>query len=779
MMVRKGVFFSLILLLLGVLAVFSCKNNLMDILEAPEISVLFDGEKISKTDSIRLENLPLGGTLECTITITNKGRTSKLVFPETDALELTGSNTDQFSISALEDRELNPGESLTLTLTFSPVGSTGEKQAEIIIKSNDGNESAFSFTVIGPAVASDSDLISPTVLLASEIPSITNAAPIPVTMTFNEPVVGFSTSMLTVTNANAENLITEDNIIFTFNLTNPSSEGVISVYLPSGKVPDIAGNLNAASTLLSFNYDSTSPEVSIESDNGSPTNIHPIPITITFSEEVSGFDESDIVISPIGASINNFDDSANPIFTAEINTGETAMDVTLNISSDAGTDTAGNGSYALSTPITISYDDSIPTVEISSSAAPNTSLITIPLIFTFSEEMVSSTFIIDDITVSSGTIENINTSDNITFTADLYNPTEGVVSVYLPSNKVLISSGTGNNASNHFTFICDRTAPTVLIQASDYVGTAIFPITVIFSEEVTGFDESDIDIADDSGTYSASVSSFESSNNIRYNIEITATGGPLEITIDIPAGAAADLTSNDSSALATETVVGFNDDYPTTTISSENGHYVKVNPIPIEITFSEQMDNFEVGDITPLNCSISNFQTTADPTIYTVDVTFPENPSVSSIEIASGIATASTGDPRSNAGSGIFDLTYDATIPTGTMVIDDENGYTNLTTVNLTLTADGTGTEDPEMMISNGSGFSGADWETFTETVTDWVIDDAGTWDVETEPTPVVRTIYYKLKDKAGNVSEIVSKTITQTPYGVIGVSVFGGAVFQ
>ncbi|MBI9103814.1 MAG: DUF1573 domain-containing protein [Spirochaetales bacterium] len=778
-MIKKGIFFSLLLLFIGVLVVFSCKNNLMDILEAPEISVLFDGEKISKTDSIRLNSIPLGGTLECTITITNKGRTSKLIFPETDALELTGSNIDQFSISVFESRELLPGESISIILTFSPAGSIGEKQAEIIIKSNDKNESTFSFSVIGTAIASDSDLLNPTAILSSEVPSITNSAPIPVNLTFNEEVVGFSISMLTVINANAESLHTEDNIVFTFDLTNPSNEGTISVYLPSGEVPDIAGNLNTAAPLLSFTYDTIHPGVSIEADDGSPTNIHPIPITITFTEEVSGFDESDIVISPAGASINTFDNSANPIFTAKINTGGSAMDVTLNITSDAGTDTAGNGSSALSSPITISYDDSIPTVEISSSAGTHTNIDIVPITFTFSEEIEPTTFTTDDITIIPPiALGAIDYSNNPIFTVELLSLPDGTIGIYLAAGEITTPSGSGNNASDLFEFVYDSTQPTVSIESSEYVGDEPFDIYVNFSEEVTGFETSDIEITTDPETIGAIVSSLTTSNDKDYTVEIDVTDGPVDITVNIPANAVQDITGNESLALHMPKTITFNDDFPTTTITSTNGQFVNVNPTPITITFSENMDNFEVGDITTDNCSITGFQTT-NSQIYSLNINFPTDPAESSISISDGVARASGGDQLTNAGSGIFNLTYDATIPTGIMVIDDGNEYTNLTTVNLSLTADGTGTNDPEMILSNDPDFFGAEWEPFSGTVEDWVIDDSGSWNVGENPADITRTVYYKLKDKCGNISVDYSESIIQTPHGVFNISIFGGAVFK
>ncbi len=127
------------------------------------------------------------------------------------------------------------------------------------------------------------DTTAPSIAIATpdHPQNIANSVPIPVTVTFSEEVTGFNESDLQVTNADIANFNTGDNTVFTCVLENPSDD---------------------PTTI-------TSPE------SPGPTNADPIPVTITFSQQVTGFELGDILFTNCTASSLN---DSNPEFSLDI-----------------------------------------------------------------------------------------------------------------------------------------------------------------------------------------------------------------------------------------------------------------------------------------------------------------------------------------------------------------------------------------------------------------------------------------------------------------------------
>ncbi|ASJ55972.1 phage tail protein [Brevibacillus formosus] len=89
-------------------------------------------------------------------------------------------------------------------------------------------------------------------------------------------------------------------------------------------------------------------------------------------------------------------------------------------------------------------------------------------------------------------------------------------------------------------------------------------------------------------------------------------------------------------------------------------------------------------------------------------------------------------------------FTLDKTPPTGTLSIDNGAEFAKTEDVTLQLTASGN-TDDTEMAISNADDNSGT-WERFTE---------SKAWKLADGSTNGTKTVYVKLRDKAGNVTKL------------------------
>jgi Ca2+-binding RTX toxin-like protein len=101
------------------------------------------------------------------------------------------------------------------------------------------------------------DTVAPTVALTSTSAATVNGL-FTVTATFNEDVIGFDNTDITVANATASNFVKVDAKTYSFDVT-PTASGNVTVDIPAAKATDVAGNNNTAATQLTRTYDVTLP----------------------------------------------------------------------------------------------------------------------------------------------------------------------------------------------------------------------------------------------------------------------------------------------------------------------------------------------------------------------------------------------------------------------------------------------------------------------------------------------------------------------------------------
>ncbi|MCL0062528.1 S8 family serine peptidase, partial [Thermodesulfovibrionales bacterium] len=121
------------------------------------------------------------------------------------------------------------------------------------------------------------------------------------------------------------------------------------------------GRINAYGSL-------TIPTVVITSTALDPTNTSPIPMTATFSEDVTGFDITNIAV--VNGTPSNFVPVSGSIYTFDV-TPDTDGLVSVDIAANVATDAAGNHNIAAST-FTITFDSIAPSVTINPVTTPTT-----------------------------------------------------------------------------------------------------------------------------------------------------------------------------------------------------------------------------------------------------------------------------------------------------------------------------------------------------------------------------------------------------------------------
>jgi len=438
--------------------------------------------------------VPIQVVFNETVTVTG---TPQLVLvtgsPATTTLSYTsgsGSNTLVFNYTVASSNfssDLDYGSATALSLNGGLVRDIAGNNAVLTlpVPGASGSLSANKAIVIDNTI--------PSVLLTSTAPSLTHTG-IPVAVTFSEPVVNFVVDDISVTNGTAGSFSgSGSNYTFT---VNPSVSGSVAISLASGIATDLAGNENSASNTITRVVDMVAPIVAITTLVSSPTLQTPIPFTISFSEEVTGFTLSDLLV--VNATAGNFMAVGPTSYSVDISpVGHPTLNVDVEVSLPAGRvfDMAGNGNSASDSgvPATIRFDNHSPTVSLASGVSDptNTSVINVNVVFSESVTGFDS----NDILVTNGVISNFSGSGT-TYTFEITPNAEGVVSAYIPADSAEDPASNLNLVSNIFSRQYDATAPTVILSSvmDSVVSDSRISVTATFSENVTGFSVGDITV---------------------------------------------------------------------------------------------------------------------------------------------------------------------------------------------------------------------------------------------------------------------------------------------
>lgn len=139
------------------------------------------------------------------------------------------------------------------------------------------------------------DVTEPACSMSSNATNPTNLTTIPVTVTFSEPVIGFTKTDIVPTNATVKNFA-GGGASYTFDL-QATTVGPVAANIASGVAEDAGGNPNQAAKTFARSIDAAGPTVTMTSSTPEPSNItRIIDVTATFSEPVDDFAAADITL---------------------------------------------------------------------------------------------------------------------------------------------------------------------------------------------------------------------------------------------------------------------------------------------------------------------------------------------------------------------------------------------------------------------------------------------------------------------------------------------------
>jgi hypothetical protein len=342
----------------------------------------------------------------------------------------------------------------------------------------------------------------------------TNASPINFTVTFSEPVTGFTGAdvSLSGTAGATTALVTGSGATYNVAVSGMTGDGTVIATVPAGGANDAVGNANTASTSTdnTVTYDHTAPSVTINQAAGQadPTNVGPIHFTAVFSDPVSGFVAGDVTVSGTAGgtkTVTITDSGDHQTYDVSVTGMTSTGTVIATIPAGGATDAAGNGNTAsTSTDNTVTYDVTAPTVTINQGATQTDPTSTAPIKFTvvFSEPVTGFTNNETDLSSSTtgGSLSSnvYDSGDHMTYEVRVNNmTTAGDVIARITANTAMDAAGNGNAAStstdNKVTWqpTAGNTTPTVVIDqpafGSTYAkGTASFTLKAHFTDPDNG-----------------------------------------------------------------------------------------------------------------------------------------------------------------------------------------------------------------------------------------------------------------------------------------------------
>ncbi|SDZ69168.1 Ig-like domain-containing protein [Pseudomonas salomonii] len=502
---------------------------------------------------------------------------------------------------------------ITWTATLTPTNAITDT-ANLITLDNSGVQNGSGNTGVGTTHSNNYaiDTQRPTATIAVADSALAIGETSQVIITFSEAVTGFTNADLTIANGTLSAVSSSDGGLTwtaTFTPTSNVTDSTNLITLDNTGIADQAGNAGSGTT-DSNNYaiDSQRPTATIVIADPSLSAGETTLVTVTFSEAVTGFDNSDLsvangILSAVSSSDGGITWTAT--FTPTVGVRDATNLITLNnsgvsdIAGNVGTGTTNSGNYTI--------DTVLPTASIVVAdnvlKAGETSLVTI----TFSEAV--SGFTNADLTIANGTLSAVSSSDGgITWTASLTptsNITDSTNLITLDNRgvqNVSGNAGAGTTGSNNYAIDTQRpTATVVVAQPTLAVGQST-QVTVTFSEAVTGFTNADLTIAN--GTLSA-VSS--SDGGITWTAMFTPAAGitATRDLITLNNTGVNDLTGNAGTGTTDSNTYSIDTQPPTATIVIANPLLTAGGTSLVTVTFSEPVTGFNNSDLMVGNGSLS------------------------------------------------------------------------------------------------------------------------------------------------------------------------------
>ncbi|WP_122424310.1 Ig-like domain-containing protein [Pseudomonas viridiflava] len=582
---------------------------------------------------------------------------------------------------------------ITWTATYTPTNNI-TSTTNVITLNNTGVADAAGNTGAGTTSSNNYaiDTARPTAGITMADNALSVGETSLVTITFSEAVSGFTNADLSVPNGTLSAVSSSDGGItwtatYTPNINVADTTNLIT--LNNAGVTDLAGNLGTGTTSSpNFTIDTLQPTATLVIADSALSIGETSLVTITFSEAVTGFTNADLTV--VNGNLSAVSSSDGGVtWTATLTPTASVTDATnlITLDNTGFANASGNIGSGITASNNYAIDTQRPTATLvvadNALSIGETSLVTI----TFSEAV--SGFSNADLSVPSGTLSAVSSSDGgITWTAT-YTPTNNITST---TNLITLNNagvtdlagnlGTGTTSSPTFTIDTLQPTATIVIADSTLSIGETSLVTITFSEAVTGFTNADLSVSN--GTLSA-VSS--SDGGITWTATLTPTAGITSTSnsVTLSNAGVADLAGNTGSGLSVSNNYAIDSARPTATVALADTALSVGETSLVTITFSEAVSGFSNADLTVSNGTLS--AVTSNDGGITWTATFTPNSNINDTTNLITLDTAGVADLAGNVGNetaSSLNFTIDTLRPTSTVVVADNAlsiGETSLVTI--------------------------------------------------------------------------------------------------
>ena len=485
----------------------------------------------------------------------------------------------------------------------------------------------------------------PSVFLATLANDPAISGPIPVTVTFNEPVTGFTLDGLMLENATAQNL-QQNGLVYSFELVPSVLQAQLKVEFPAGTITSVATGLgNTTASPLTLFYNGIDPLITglipaTGPDSGGTT--------VVLSGENFLTNWTDVIIGGQYATIQSLSATSITLITPP---GTGMADVEVHV--------AGRSATSLSA---FTYQTTVvpPTVNLQSSSSDPALGGPIPLTIVFSAPVTG--FTVDDLVLTGATAANF-AGGGASYTVDLMpTVTQGEISVEVPAAVALDDRNVGNLAALRFSIFFNGVDPLVTgiapTSGPETGGTSVLLSGANFLEGRTTVTIGGLSATVTSVT--ASTISFLSPPGL----------GTKDVVVEVAGRSATSV-----GAFTYQPIVAG----PTVVLSSSVTSPALAGPIPLSITFSAPVTGFTVDDLVLGSATAANFA--GSGTSYTVDLQPTLGQGTISVDLPANAAMNAQG--TGNQAALRFSILYNGIDPVISSVLPASGGIEGGTTVAL------------------------------------------------------------------------------------------------
>ena len=488
------------------------------------------------------------------------------------------------------------------------------------------------------SLALGTDIVPPNVLSSARFgASPTNTANVQFTVTLSEGASGVDTTdfALTTTGGIAGASVTGVSggpSVYTVTVNTGTGDGTIRLdVVDDDSIVDGAGNPLGGPGAGNGNFtsgdaytiDKTPPTVvSSVRIGASPTNAASVDFTVTFSENVSGVNAPDFMLTTAGvtgAAITGV--AGGPqIYTVSVNTGTGDGTIRLDVVDDdsivdgagnpLGGVGAGNGNFTTGETYSVIKTAPIISSSVRAGASP-TSAASVNFTVTFSANVSGVDTTDFSLTTTGGivgaSVTGVAGGPQVCTVTVNTGTGDGTIRLDVVDNDSIVDGasnplggpGAGNGSfTSGEVYTIDKTPPTVTINQAagqaDPASTSPINFTVVFSEPVAGFATGLVALGGTAGATTALVTETAPNDGTTYNVAVTGMGGNGTVIAGIAAGVCTDMAGNGNAAsTSTDDTVTFDTVTPIVTnvsSSTADGAYGAGQVIAVTVTFSKPVN---------------------------------------------------------------------------------------------------------------------------------------------------------------------------------------------